>query len=53
MAPHLRLLKPLHKLSRYPRCIHLSHRLSLPCWYGAVWDGFCKHHNNSCWGECE
>lgn len=46
-----RILRKRNALFRYPRCIHLSHRLRLPCWSGTIYDGFCAHHNNTCWGE--
>lgn len=34
-------------------CIHRSHRLGLKCWRWFIYDGFCPHHNNTCWGECK
>lgn len=47
-----RVLKPLRKLFRTNRCIHLSHRACLPCWRAHCYDGYCTKHVNSCYWAC-
>jgi hypothetical protein len=39
------------RLRPYQQCIHPSHRLNLPCWRYAVYDGFCAEHNQTCYGR--
>jgi hypothetical protein len=46
---YLRVVKSPRRLFLYPRCVHLSHRLLLPCWSAKVYDGFCARHNRRCW----
>lgn len=44
----------IHRLLRtwkngyYRRCEHRSHRLHLRCYRGFVTDGYCDHHNDTC-----
>lgn len=33
-------------------CSHRSHRLNLRCWRWFVYDGYCGHHNASCYIGC-
>jgi len=34
-------------------CSHRSHdRGKQSCWQWAAYDGYCTHHNTTCWGEC-
>jgi hypothetical protein len=49
---YLRVLRVIRKPFWYPRCLHLSHRLLLPCWRAQIWDSYCPHHNDTCWGRC-
>lgn len=32
-------------------CLHRSHRLRLPCWRWFVYDGYCHHHNRTCYNS--
>jgi len=33
-------------------CSHRSHWLRLPCWRWFIHDGYCHHHNETCWLNC-
>lgn len=33
-------------------CAHRSHVLRLPCYRACRWDGYCGHHNQTCWEPC-
>lgn len=37
---------------RDPRCVHVSHRLWLPCWRARIYDGYCPRHNRTCFSHC-
>lgn len=34
------------------RCRHRSHRLRLPCFRSATYDGYCAEHNSTCFHRC-
>lgn len=33
-------------------CGHRSHRREQWCWRWSVWDGYCAHHNQTCFNSC-
>lgn len=34
-------------------CAHRSHTRGLRCWRWFVYDGYCAHHNATCYTDCE
>jgi len=34
-----------------PRCVHLSHRRKIRCFRPKTYDGYCAHHNATCFHE--
>lgn len=57
LLAHLRLLgRHRHEVVVNDRhwwyCNHHSHRWQLPCWRWHRWDGYCAHHNRTCYLAC-
>jgi hypothetical protein len=38
----------------YRRCRHRGHWVHLrTCMRGVTYDGYCAHHNHTCWAYCD
>lgn len=48
----MRWLKRWWAGKRCDWCAHRSHWLGLPCLRYRTYDGYCGHHNYTCWEKC-
>jgi hypothetical protein len=48
---YVKALRVRNTMAGQRLCMHLSHRIKMPCWRSAVYDGFCAVHNRRCWAR--